>query len=197
MYTKDKICLLNKTTLFIFILLVSTITLSCIGYSTRYYKPITEKEKYAFGKANREIYPNDVRSNFNDYDSARVAWPGIIKNITFNSRPDTMVCDFLVEHHYYSWLEDFGAQHERIFLSPRGEGLIQFDMLLKAGADSLDVKKTIGSMIIVYGIPAGAEDSVVNLYSFDIRIIGQEWFTTTVMDYGREGEPIKVLRIPK
>lgn len=69
-------------------------------------------------------------------------------------------------------------------------------MLLKAGADSLDIKKSIGNMIIVYGIPASEEDSLVNLYAFDIRIIGQEWFTTTVMDYGREGEPIKVLRIP-
>lgn len=117
MFTANNICLKGKTPILIFSFVILIMLSSCIGYSTRFYKPITEKERYAFRKANREIYPNDVRNNFSDYDSARVAWPGIIKNMSFNNRLDTMVCDFWVEHHYYSWIEDFGAQHERIFLS--------------------------------------------------------------------------------
>jgi len=137
-----------------------------------------------------------VRADFEKYDSLRAAWPGIILNAEVRPTDSAIALDLLVEHHYYDWIEDFSVQQEKIFLSPRGEGLFRTTWWLKLDADTAKLAQTEGDMAIVYGIPTALEDSVVVLKAYYVRLIDKQWFATDIMDYGRPGEPVTVLRVP-
>ena len=178
------------------VLLLSTTLVACFppGPGSREYKPVSDWEKYAYGKADRNVFPNDVRADLHKYDSLRAAWPGIILECEPVTNDSGITLNMLIEHHYYDWIEDFGAQHERIFLSPRGEGLFKTKWEVKP--DPEEIANSVGDMAIVYGLPIDLEDSVVVLGAFYIRVIDQQWFATDIFDYGRPGEPVEVLRVP-
>ncbi|MBU0983232.1 MAG: hypothetical protein KKA42_05140 [candidate division Zixibacteria bacterium] len=168
-----------------------------IGPGSRLYKPVSDWEEYAVKKADRQKYPNDVREDFSSHDSSRVAWPGIVLSAAPIVSDSAIEVRFVIEHHYYDWIEDFSIQQERIFLTPRGEGVFETSWYIKADADTTDIKESIGDMIIVYGIPTGVRDSLVDLRAFYIRTIDPAWFATDILDYGRPGEPAEILRIPQ
>ncbi len=180
------------------VLLLSITLVACLppGPGSREYKPISDWEKYAYGKADRNVFPNDVRADLHKYDSLRAAWPGVILECDAVKNDSGITLNLLIEHHYYDWIEDFSIQQERIFLSPRGEGLFRTTWEVKPDSDPEEFTKSIGDMAIVYGLPIGLEDSVVVLGAFYIRAIDQQWFATDIFDYGRPGEPVKVLRVP-
>ena len=167
------------------------------GPSSRTYSPVSEWEERAFSRADREIYPDDVRQDFAAHDSSRIAWPGIVLEADREYNDSTMIIHFTVEHHYYDWIEDFSIQKERIFLSPRGEGNFRTDWYLNPEADTSIVSESIGNMIIVYGIPTGLVDSVIDVRAYYVRVIDKPWFATDIFEYGRPGEPMKILRVPQ
>ena len=72
-----------------------------LGPHSRLYKPMSDWGRDAFKKANREIFPDDVRNDFLNHDSSRIAWPGIVLNVAFDRQGDTLLAHFEVEHHYY------------------------------------------------------------------------------------------------
>jgi len=182
---------------FLILAFVALVFVGCIiGPSIRLYKPITDWEKEAFLKAEREIYPNDVRDDFPKYDSARVAWPGIILGAETSDIDTSIIIQFKIEHHYYDWIEDFSIQQEKIFLSPRGEGLFETKWHLKPGSDITKVNESIGDMIIVYGIPKDIKDSTIVLDAYYVRVIEKQWFSTQFFNYGRPGDSMTILRVP-
>ncbi len=166
------------------------------GPGSRLYKPVSEWESHAFSKADRYVFPNDVRKNLVAYDSARIAWAGVVLSAESKHTDSTPEVHFVVEHHYYDWIEDFSIQQERIFLSPRGEGKFETTWQLQPAADTTTVGKSVGNGIIVYGIPLSIEGSVISVRAYYVRVIDRQWFATDIMDYGRPGEPVKILRIP-
>jgi len=154
------------------------------------YQPISDWEQTEFDKARRDVYPNDVRENLDHYESTMVAWPGIIQESTIEEREESIEATFVLEHHYYDWLEDFSIQREKIFLSPRGEGLFKTSWLLKKDADLAEIREASapGNLAIVYGIPERMEGDVVVVRSSYIRAIDKQWYTTEILDYGRSDE---------
>ncbi|MFC2071362.1 hypothetical protein ACFLUU_01405 [Chloroflexota bacterium] len=76
-----------------------------------------------FDKADRNIYPDDVRNDLANYKFSTIAWSGIVKQAEVLKVEGGTVFYFTLEHHYFDWIEDFGIQRETLFLSPRGEGL--------------------------------------------------------------------------
>ncbi len=165
---------------------------------SRDYRPISAWEQAEFEKAKRDVYPDDVRKDVTKYQSVVVAWPGIILQSEVHEREDNIEIVFLLEHHYYDWIEDFSIQRARIFLSPRGEGLFQTSWYLRKEANLSDARKAAapGNLAIVYGIPERTEDSIMILKSSYVRGIDKEWYTTDVLDYGREGEPGELKQVP-
>ena len=92
---------------------------------SRQYQPLPEWEAKFFAQARRDIFPQDVRQDPQHFKSTLVVWTGIIKSIEhvqYNSSP---FVQFTVEHHYFDWVEDFGLQPERFFVSPYGEGYFE------------------------------------------------------------------------
>jgi hypothetical protein len=55
----------------------------------------------------------------------------------------------------------------------------------------------IGDMIIAYGYPSMIKDELIGIYpAQNIRPIKAKWYRTDVLDYGRPGEPSKILKTP-
>jgi hypothetical protein len=94
----------------------------CTLPHTRTYQPVSPWEKQVFTRANRNVFPDDIRNDLFRSHDALVAWPGVVLASEFVDHEDGIEIQFLLEHHYYHWIEDFSIQRERVFLSPRGEG---------------------------------------------------------------------------
>jgi hypothetical protein len=87
---------------------------------TRAYRPAEAADAAIFARARRDVFPDDVRAG--RAGAGPVAWAGVITRVEEAQRSGTTVWDLYVEHHYWTWNEDFGMQPERAILSARGEG---------------------------------------------------------------------------
>jgi hypothetical protein len=164
---------------------------------TRAYQPVSSWEKQVFDRADRNIFPDDVNKSLADYENAVVAWPGIILENKFVEHSDQIEIQFVLEHHYYDWLEDFSVQREKIFLSPRGEGLFRTSWFIKKESNIEEMKKfsSAGNLIIVYGTPTQVDDDKsILLKCIYMRGIDKQWYRTDMLDYGRPGQTVKMIR---
>lgn len=187
---------LYKLILVPFLLLLSGCPGSFPGSQS--YKPLPKWERQFFEKATREIYPNDVRKSSETYKKKLVVWPGIIKSITIDTENGSQITRFTIEHHYFDWIEDHGIQREKYFLSPRGEGFFTLAWPVDTQEDKLFIQQfAVDDMIIAYGYPSMIKDDLIGFYpTKNIRSIKPKWYRTDVLDYGRLGEPAKILEIP-
>ena len=53
----------------------------CITGGSMEYRPLNAKEKEAFDKSDRTVFPDDVRQALDKYKETTVAWTGIIEEI--------------------------------------------------------------------------------------------------------------------
>ncbi|MCD6051346.1 MAG: hypothetical protein K0Q55_2750 [Verrucomicrobia bacterium] len=160
------------------------------------YRPLPQWEAKFFKQAKRDVFPNDVRQHPDAFTNTLVAWTGVITNIAFFNDGSSRVARVTAEHHYFDWIEDKSIQRERFFLSPRGEGA--FAAAWRAGTP--DEQKflgqfAVGDMLIAYGHPSLIRSNVVGLYpTQNLRAIKPQWYRTDILDYGRPGEPSKILK---
>lgn len=169
----------------------------CATYSSGPFTPPAKTDQETFGKARKDVYPRDVREHPERYRDDSIAWAGIVKNVeVFRSRVGPSV-KVLVEHRYFDWIEDHGAQPELFFLSPRGEG--DFMIVLKPEGEmtSEEASRLIpaGTMVVAVGkvyMPSAADRRFPLALLTEYRqFIGAKWYRTDVFDYGRAGEPIR------
>ena len=159
---------------------------------TSRYKPVSAWEEKVFSQADFSVYPEDVRREPTAYAGKLVAWPGVLKTIDFADHPTSPTATFVVEHHYFDWITDRGAQRAIYFLSPRGEGLFRATWPMKKEWDLAEMRKLIlpGQMMIVYGHPKGLQDEMIDLgQAAYARAIPKDAFTTEILDYGRRVSP--------
>jgi hypothetical protein len=165
------------------------------------YRPETKPEKKEFAFDRLDIYPDDVRANLTAYTNMPVAWAGVI--LSSDARDDdnglTIGVDSTFEHHYFDWVQENGGKDLKLSLSPRGEGSfhVKWHMnKLKTDASFPNAQKYAkrGKLAIVYGTPLKLDDNgaVVLKYRY-LRILDQDHFTTNQFDYGRLGEPFRVM----
>lgn len=178
---------------------VAVIAAGCPGVvpGSRPYKPLPQWEAQFHAQAKRDVFPNDVRQHPEAYQETLVAWTGIIRQIEFVGEGQERRARITAEHHYFDWIEDFGTQTERFFLSPRGEGLFG----VAWGADDEESQRflaqfAVGDLLVAYGVPSKIKGDLVILLARNLRAIKPMWFRTDVLDYGRPGEPAKLLRVP-
>jgi hypothetical protein len=76
---------------------------------TTEYTPGTQWEQREYDKADESIYPDDIRENIDEYREQLIIWPGIIVDNDTRVSVDEVEITFLLEHHYYDWIEDFGS----------------------------------------------------------------------------------------
>ncbi|HEY3196706.1 MAG TPA: hypothetical protein VGJ57_01740 [Nitrospirales bacterium] len=183
--------------------MVFSIIAVCVVFSgcphTQLYGGLTSEEKEEFKKSNREVYPDDVRKDLEKFRTVEMAWPGVILDSKVVDKGDHLDILLLLEHHYYDWLLDHSIQREKIFLSPRGEGLFRTSFSAKKQAAESEIFQesiTSGNLVIVYGKPEKLEDNIIVLSCGYPSLINRKWFRTDILDYGRPGEPVFRKKVP-
>ena len=168
---------------------------ACPG--SRAYQPLPVWEAKFFAEARRDVYPDDVRRSPESYAKTLVAWTGIIRRVEYRQEAGMDVARFTVEHHYFDWIEDRGAQREVFFLSPRGEGTFVTAWNITAAEEKQFIKQLAeGDMMVAYGYPSAIRDGVIALHpTQNMRSIKPEWYRSDVLDYGRPGEPVRQLKV--
>jgi hypothetical protein len=177
-----------------------------LGSNSRPYAPSTEQEREVFFSAHRDVFPDDVRRDLDAHRTTLLAWVGIITSARWLDRKQP-TAEFLIEHHYWDWIEDHSVQREVAFLSPRGEGPFScVKTFVKPSAKSKVVHPLPppGSMAIVYGYPEAvrAQSEIVDFRCVAISTAPPEWYGTDIWDYGRnyllhgDESDLKVLRVP-
>ena len=164
---------------------------------TKAYQPISEWEKREYDKANRYIYPDDVREDITKYQSTAIAWTGIIKETKVEQTDVGPDIYYLLEHHYYDWIEDINPKQEIIWLSPRGEGtfMTRWGVTKETTPSEMEELTDIGRLLIVYGTPVAVrDDGVIAVESSYIRVIAERFYTTEKLDYGRLTEPSETVK---
>ena len=191
---------LHRTSLFaLFLAGISILTTGCPGVApgSRAYRPLPQWEARFSAQARRDVFPNEVRQNPDAFTNTLVAWTGIITSIEYFTNRPTTVVRFTAAHHYFDWIEDISVQRERFFMSPRGEG----SFAVQSIAESLDDQRfvdqfAVGDMLVAYGYPTVIRTNFIGLNpSVNLRAIKPQWFRTDVLDYGRPGEPSRILKV--
>ena len=160
------------------------------GPYSKPYQGTSDGERTLLVAARRDVYPDDVRKAPEAYRRATLAWPGVVVSVSVDEdRP--AYWSVVVEHHYWDWTEDHSIQKARAFLSPRGEG--QFVCHAERGLVAPETLKN--AMTVAYARPLGMKDQILHAACI-MRFFPREWYATDVMDYGRGGEGLKVLRVP-
>lgn len=164
------------------------------------YVPATADERELFATAARNIFPDDVRGNPAKYKATLIAWPGILKKAQWLPEAKS-TAEFVVEHHYWDWIEDHSIQRAVAFLSPRGEGELICQKQSKQDRATLPA---VDSVAIIYGYPLEIEPGT-NRILLDCKMISfasRNWYATDIWDYGRnyllkgDRSDFKVLRVP-
>ena len=165
---------------------------------SRPYQAASPAEAQRIKQADFHTFPDDVRQSPEKFTSTLVAWAGVITNADIKKGSDGYLIIFSLEHHYFDWIEDDSIQKAIFFLSPRGEGKFAtyWSMPLSTEYDELKRRVAPGSLLITYGYPVKVEDGVVYVRPDYVRPYEQSLYTTTALEYGRPGEPVKVLSTP-
>ncbi len=189
--------MIRKTLIVSLLLLATTSLTSCATYSSRTYTPGSKADQVIFNNARKDIYPQQVRRNPVKYGDETIAWAGIVKDVELFQSRYGLSARILIEHRYFDWIEDHGAQAEVFFLSPRGEG--DFMIFVKPD-DQLSRKEAqqlvpVGTMVVAIGkihVKTAQDKSIpLSLMTDYHQFIDRKWYRSDVFDYGREGEPIK------
>jgi hypothetical protein len=173
-------------------------TSGCPGIApgSRAYRPLPQWEANFFAQARRDVFPNDVRQHPESFTNTLVAWTGIISNLEYFTNPSPRIVRFTAVHHYFDWIEDDSIQREKFFMSPRGEGDFAVQWMAQSPDDQKFVDQfAVGDMLIAYGYPTVVRTNFIGLNpALNLRAIKPQWFRTDILDYGRPGEPGKVLK---
>ncbi len=180
-------------------LLAAGLVTSC-AYNAA-YTPADRPEKMEFGNDHKDVYPEDVRKDPAAYAKVRVAWAGVVvtNDASDDDSDDKITMHTVFEHHYFNWQVDDTAGCKRLLISPRGEGRFRMKWKMDrriADASTGDAMQFAvpGSVAVIYGTPESVEeDGTIVMHYRYIRIYGPTHFTGKYLDYGRIGEPYRVV----
>jgi len=110
--------LMTKNTFIASLLVVTTGLAACATYSSRPYAPSSPAGQEVYKKARKNIYPQQVKQNPTRYSDDTIAWAGIVKHVELFQSDYGPAVRVLIEHRYFDWIKDRGAQPEVYFLSP-------------------------------------------------------------------------------
>jgi hypothetical protein len=137
---------------------------------------------------NKNIWPDDVRQNIEDYTEEMIGWAGVVEQYRINNN----IVQLTLRHHFYDWIEDYGYARGPILLSSSGEGIIIGDYILWPDITENQmnefVKDLIGDCIIIYGYPVKiTENNEVVIDTKYARRISKRHIDPGWRNYGRQG----------
>ena len=178
------------------LILLTVVTLS--AGCTSSYKPVSEWEQRVREASTIDVYPGDVRSDLEGYRSRQVAWAGVITRVSIDETAQPPLMHLDLDHKFFSWAED--ATTRQFWLSPRGEGTFSTSWPMQEGWDLDEMLRLIetADMMIAYGTAKSVSaDGRIQLgQAAYVRHIPKAGFRMDRIEYGRPGEPTKILHAP-
>ena len=182
------------------LLLASCTAAHCGGLlpGSQAYRPLPRWEAGFFDQARRDVFPEQVRKDPAAFADTLVAWVGVIVSIEYHGEGESRSARITAEHHYFDWIEDASVQRAKFFLSPRGEGRFAPCWGVADPRDQKFIDQfAVGDMLVAYGHPSVIQPELVGLSpTLNMRAIAPSLFRTDVIDYGRPGEPSRLLKTP-
>lgn len=162
------------------------------------YSPLPQWEAGFLKQARRDVFPEQVRGDPAAFADTLVAWAGVIVSIEYRGEGESRSVRIIAEHHYFDWVEDSSIQREKYFLSPRGEGKFATWWGVARPVDQKFIDQfAVGDMLVAYGHPSFIQPDFVGLSpTMNMRAIKPALFRTDVLEYGRPGEPSRLLKTP-
>jgi hypothetical protein len=176
--------------LYLAFILQTFVLFSLFGQS-RLYQPSSEEERQFYINIDKDIWPDDVRQNVDQYKDVLIGWVGIIENVAVDFNNDEYyILGINIKHYYYDWVEDFGVGNKPIKLSSEGEGYFYCNYYMKRNWEEnviqILAENIIGQCAIVYGFPTGImENGIVNVTVKHLRAIDEQFIDMNWMKYGR------------
>lgn len=160
---------------------------SCIPAGRREYQPLSSWERDAMAKADRHVFPEDVRGRFAALRGQEVAWAGVVKHAEVTRLRDRVRITLDLDHHYYDWIETYSPESAPIWLSPLGEGKFRviWDVMPNTTDDALDSITTEDNLVLVYGTPKTMDGQRVVLKGVFCRGIEHRYYDTHATEYDR------------
>ena len=176
---------MNKKLWIIFSFIIIVLLSSCL--SSRLYKPLNDTENMYYININKEIWPDDVRKNNENYLNEFIGWVGIVEYYSV----EINIIQFTLRHHYYDWIEDYGYARGPILLSSNGEGIIVGRYVLRQDITEDQVNEFlndfIGDCVIVYGYPSEImENGEIYIDTKYARRISKKDVDPNWRNYGRQ-----------
>jgi hypothetical protein len=164
---------------------------------TLLYEPVSDWERRVYEASVFDVFPDDVRKHPDKYGDVQIAWAGLISAVRIDEEVEPPMMHLDVEHKFFSWKVD--GTTRQYWLSPRGEGNFSTSWPMKPDWDLDRMRELIleGDMVIVYGVPrAVLADGKIDLgQARYVRHIPKNKFRTDIVEYGRPGEPSRVLKV--
>jgi hypothetical protein len=173
------------------LLLATLLTAACASEpQTVRYQGASDAERTVLAASRKDVYPNDVRPEPERFKRATLAWAGIVTEVMAEAERSAFV-ELTIAHHYWDWMEDHSTPKAKAFLSPRGEGMFVCHAERTSVMDA-DVR---GALVIAYVRPLVMKDGLLHAACI-VRLYPRDTYATDVLDYGRGGSDLKVLRVP-
>ncbi len=82
-------------------------------------------------------------------------------------------------------------------MSPRGEDSFAVEWIAESPDDQRFVDQfAVGDMLVAYGYPTVIRTNYIGLNpTMNLRTFKPRWFRTDILDYGRPGEPCRILKV--
>jgi hypothetical protein len=149
---------------------------------------LNDIENIYYVNINKNIWPDDVRYNIEDYTKEFVGWVAIVEQY----KVENNIVQLTLRHHFYDWIEDYGYLKGPILLSSSGEGIIIGNYVLRQDITENQInefiKDLIGDCIIIYGYPIKImEDKEIFVDTKYVRRISKRYVDPNWRDYGRQG----------
>lgn len=152
-------------------LLVLLALAGCASTDSKDYSPRKSREKKAHARTDFSISFADVKTNFQSYAGAEVAWAGIIGDIQFKETERTIQVAFEIEQREFDW-KKYGTG-EPYRLSTESAGRIKAGWIVDKPA-RISFLKTLakpGYMIVIYGKPWKRNGDEIQLAATAVRLI--------------------------
>ncbi len=176
------------STLRVLSITVLAVSLSgCIAPRSKFYLPSQSEATY-FGRVNKAVMPSDIRNNVEQYSGEEVHWVGIIRGHEIIDKDSTKIIEIEIDQKYYDYVLDYSIQREKMFLSPKGEGIFYLDLFVDAGISEDELKRiidqlSIKNLIFAYGVVQGLKQGKPAVKALYYVIHDESVYATNIFSY--------------
>lgn len=144
-------------------------------------------EKILYDKADKAIFPLDIRKSPENYIGNLIHWIGIVEEVLVEERNDSSIIIITLEQKYWDYIEDYSIQDEVMFISPKGEGafkiIVASEKLSENEIETIKKFPNEMKLFLCYGELMNCQNGIPTLSVEGIKIIDYKYYSTKIFSY--------------